>query len=139
MHVEVGGLVDLQGSIVEANEGNRIQVQATGKATISGTTVRRGDGSGLRVAGEALIKDSSVTANALSGVLAWKEGEGKGICTIGKNVEWSGNSTGNNPRSVPGAPQECILVQYKPIRPNLRSTRLPPPAPAACASCAAAS
>jgi len=75
------------------------------------------------VLGEAWIKDSSVTANVESGFVAWKderEHGSKGICTIGDNVDCSGNNPANDPHNaddaavaggqLPGAPQERILV-----------------------------
>lgn len=75
----------------------------------------------MKVLGEATIKDSIVTANGWSGVIAWKQGEGcKGICTVGENVQCSGNNTRNRPGradcvvraggQLPGAPPERVLV-----------------------------
>ena len=70
------------------------------------------------VLGEATIKNSSVTANWRSGILASKQNEGKGVCTIGENVDCS-NNTGNQPTEAdyrahaggtfPGLPDHLVL------------------------------
>ena len=70
--VFVLGIADIQDSIVEDGRAQGIFVQRTGNSTISGTKIRRNVMYGMIVNGEATIKNSSVTANGKSGVLAWR-------------------------------------------------------------------
>ena len=91
--------VTLEDCIVEDGETNVISVMLTGKATISGTKVRRNGKNGVQTMGKTTIMDSTVTANGYSGMLTWKQDEGcKAICTIGDTVECSGNNTDNRTR-----------------------------------------
>jgi len=62
--VIVHGIADLQDCIAEGGLKQGIVVRPTGKATISGTKVRRNGTNGVVVKGEATIKGSGVTANA---------------------------------------------------------------------------
>ena len=116
----VGVEADIQDSIVEDGQGSGIVVEPAGKATISGTKVRRYVQSGVHVEGEATIKDSSITGNVRSGVIAWKaDGLCKAICTVGENVDCSGNNTGNTAidadfcarqgGTFPGLPDHLVL------------------------------
>ena len=100
VRVVVDDIGEIQDCMAENSQMHGIEVGPTGKAAISGTKVRNNQDAGLQVRGEATIKDSSITANRLDGVLACKQGEneeGKGIVTVGENVECSGNNTGNHP------------------------------------------
>jgi len=74
--VDVGGIADIQDCIVEDGQRNGIQKLATGKATISGTKVHHNGSNSAIAVGEALIKDSGVTANGRSGILGWTMNDG---------------------------------------------------------------
>jgi len=118
--VAVAGITDIQDCIVEDGQEQGIFVQPSGKATISGTTVRHNGLHGVLVLGDAKLIDSSVTANGDSGVVARTYSQdGKAICTIGEKVKCSGNDTRNAGigdyrtmagGQLQGAPQERILV-----------------------------
>jgi len=123
VRVVVDDIGEIQDCMAENSQMHGIEVGPTGKAAISGTKVRNNQDAGLQVRGEATIKDSSITANRLDGVLACKQGEneeGKGIVTVGENVECSGNNTGNHhgcsdytalaDGTFVGLPRERILV-----------------------------
>ena len=93
----VRGKGNIQDCVAEGCHGG-IVVDFLGKATISGTNVRRNAFSGVLVLGEARITDSSVTGNAQNGVIACKQDEEcKAICTVTENVECRGNRTSNRP------------------------------------------
>ena len=62
----MAGIAVIQDCIVEDGRENGIVVEPKGKATISGTKVRRNAMDGMLVRGEAAIKDSSVTATGAS-------------------------------------------------------------------------
>ena len=105
VRVVVDDIGEIQDCMAENSQMHGIEVGPTGKAAISGTKVRNNQDAGLQVRGEATIKDSSITANRLDGVLACK-------C--------SGNNTGNHrgcsdytalaDGTFVGLPRERILV-----------------------------
>ena len=102
------GNVDIIGCVVEDNANNGLIVTCVGKATVSGSTIRKNEVNGIAAMGKATVSDSVVTANGANGLFATmpRHAEGdedeedndellhrKGLIQVGERVSCSGNNT----------------------------------------------